>query len=396
MNTIKSSVHLLRTLAELSTVSALWPALDEELSFRSERLGLRDCEDALARAEEVVVYGAGDFARSVLDAWNDRSVPVRYLVDTNKNKWGSVWQGYPVKSPEEIRQASARTLVVVACMDVVGISTLLEKIGVPFVYAERDGTVGALPGHLIARSRAECERVAAGLADDRSRFVFLSVLLARMFQEFNFPMRGNLFTDRCASYPQYFPEDLFLVQEGECFVDCGVFDGDSLTSFAIEAWRRGVRNWSALGFEADGENAERARYNLAARGLSDIPIECTAIGTGEENIGSLHLHNCRGEVIEGSSTSSALDRALEGHRPTLIKMDIEGAEIPALIGACGVIKRERPKLAVCTYHSTAELFQIPLFLMDNHPFYNVFMRHHKAGSLWETVCYAVPKEGRAK
>jgi hypothetical protein len=219
---------------------------------------LRDCEDALARAEEVVVYGAGDFARSVLDAWNDRSVPVRYLVDTNKNKWGSVWQGYPVKSPEEIRQASARTLVVVACMDVVGISTLLEKIGVPFVYAERDGTVGALPGHLIARSRAECERVAAGLADDRSRFVFLSVLLARMFQEFNFPMRGNLFTDRCASYPQYFPEDLFLVQEGEYFVDCGVFDGDSLTSFAIEAWRRGVRNWSALGFEADGENAERA------------------------------------------------------------------------------------------------------------------------------------------
>jgi hypothetical protein len=64
MNTIKSSVHLLRTLAELSTVSALWPALDEEISFRSERLGLRDCEDALARAEEVVVYGAGDFARS--------------------------------------------------------------------------------------------------------------------------------------------------------------------------------------------------------------------------------------------------------------------------------------------------------------------------------------------
>ncbi|WP_067552969.1 FkbM family methyltransferase [Oceanibaculum pacificum] len=382
---------LFRPLASLRDMRGLWPLVDTAIAARAAEFAGRSAAEALAAASGVVLYGAGDFARAVLDAWRDQAVPVRYLVDGNAGKWGSDWQGHPVVSPDKLAADGSRPLVVVAAMDTRGIGPRLEALGVPCLFAERDGSVGFLPGSLLARRRQACDAVFDSLADDRSRFAFLSVVLARLFQDFHFPMRGNLFTDRCATYPQYFPDDILRLGEGECFIDCGAFDGDSLTGFAAEAGRLGLSTWSALGIEADPANAARARANLAALGLGDIAIHEAILGTGREGVGSLHLHNCQGGRIEGSEHSTALDDILADRRPTFIKMDIEGAELPALAGARATIARHRPKLAICTYHTTADLIEIPLFLADNFPFYDLYLRHHRGGSLWETVCYALPR-----
>ncbi len=47
-----------------------------------------------------------------------------------------------------------------------------------------------------------------------------------------------------------------------------------------------------------------------------------------------------------------------------IKLDTEGAEKEILIGARDSIKKFKPKLAICLYHSTADFFEIPILINE--------------------------------
>jgi hypothetical protein len=70
-------------------------------------------------------------------------------------------------------------------------------------------------------------------------------------------------------------------------------------------------------------------------------------------------------------------------------MDIEGAEPNALRGAAGIIRAQRPKLAICVYHDFRHLWEIPLYVKSLNPGYKLYLRHHTPLE-YETVCYAVP------
>jgi FkbM family methyltransferase len=74
-------------------------------------------------------------------------------------------------------------------------------------------------------------------------------------------------------------------------------------------------------------------------------------------------------------------------RVDFIKMDIEGAELPALKGAVRTLQRFRPKLAICVYHNLMDLFEIPEFILSLGLGYRLFLRHFTIHSE-ETVLFA--------
>lgn len=385
---IESNLGLFKELACLSNISAFWELVDDEI-FKRKNAFNQSAEQLLHSASDIVVYGAGYFAQSVLSCWKDRNLPIRYLVDGDPKKQGVNCYNYSVFSPKILSEDQAKPLVVIAVMDSSFLIDNLEFAGATYLFAERDGTVNYLPGHYLLRHREDCEKLYSLLADEFSRFVFLSVVIARIFQDFRFPMIGNIFTDRCSSYPQYFPRDLPPLKNGEHYLDCGVFDGDSLVCFALEAARLGIKKWEALGIEGDSNNIARARQNLINLRLNNISIINGILGSGQEKVCDLQLHNCSGGTIESDKNTTALDDIIGNFEPTFVKMDIEGAEKPALIGGRQAILKFQPRLAICIYHSTAELIDIPLFINKNFPSYKLYLRHHRAGSLWETVCYSI-------
>lgn len=75
--------------------------------------------------------------------------------------------------------------------------------------------------------------------------------------------------------------------------------------------------------------------------------------------------------------------------PSLIKMDIEGAEIAALQGAKNVIDKFKPTFAVSVYHDPEHILAAYELLKDQYPKYKFFMRHYSEGFA-ETVLFAVP------
>lgn len=87
----------------------------------------------------------------------------------------------------------------------------------------------------------------------------------------------------------------------------------------------------------------------------------------------------------------SIDDYIGEEKCNFIKMDIEGAEFPALLGAINLIRRERPILAISIYHSLEDLWKIPQYLMSELDNYRYCVRHHSL-IFSETVLYGIPNE----
>lgn len=73
---------------------------------------------------------------------------------------------------------------------------------------------------------------------------------------------------------------------------------------------------------------------------------------------------------------------------TFIKMDIEGSEKEAILGARRIITEYKPKLAICIYHKVEDFWEIPLLIKALNPDYNIYIRNYE-DRIDETICYAV-------
>lgn len=100
----------------------------------------------------------------------------------------------------------------------------------------------------------------------------------------------------------------------------------------------------------------------------------------------------RGGETLGTSTqvrAAAIDDLVRDNPPTLITMDIEGAEYEAIVGAQRTIRDHRPIVAVSAYHRRDDLPKKTTLLQEMDCGYRFFVRLHQAVAV-DVVLYAVP------
>ena len=182
--------------------------------------------------------------------------------------------------------------------------------------------------------------------------------------------------------------DVFTANEGETVLDVGACDG--ATSVQFLEWG-GDKIRRVYAFEFDPLNLERCRENI--KGFAD---KITLIEKGAwdkddvmyidtETVGSGLSH------VSGSGKFrvqlSSIDNVMKDEPVTFIKMDIEGAELKALIGAKNTIIKNRPRLAISIYHKPEDICEIPEYILSLVPEYKFYMRHYSSSSA-ETILYA--------
>ena len=96
------------------------------------------------------------------------------------------------------------------------------------------------------------------------------------------------------------------------------------------------------------------------------------------------------EASFNQTDSTSLDNYVSSNSITkvdFIKMDIEGAETDAIIGAKKILKKYKPKLAISIYHKPDDFWSIPLLIKDINTDYKFMFAHHSPIQ-WESVIYA--------
>ena len=76
----------------------------------------------------------------------------------------------------------------------------------------------------------------------------------------------------------------------------------------------------------------------------------------------------------------------------MIKMDIEGSEYNALIGAKNHIINDNPILLISVYHNNEDLWKLPKLIYEYNNNYNFYLRYYGNNIFpTEIVLFATPK-----
>ena len=181
-----------------------------------------------------------------------------------------------------------------------------------------------------------------------------------------------------------------MTQKNMTFLDCGAYDGDTVFGFIDFLRHNNISSYKkCYALEPDPKNYEK----LCSNTKHYENIECLCIGVSdkkdtlffdEKSTVSSSISDCGSTKIDVDS----IDNVLNGAEVSYIKMDIEGAEFSALLGARETILKHRPQIAVCVYHKEDDLVRIPEYLLSLHPDYKLYLRNYAPAGV-ETVLYAI-------
>jgi FkbM family methyltransferase len=385
----------------VSEGSPLTALLDRDL--RSWRSGLDEryavLDEVLAGRRNAVVYPAARMGRQAATGLTAMGARVVAFGDRDTARQGALIDGLKVLSPAEIASEHAGDVILVAssmfdsqiredlhvrgCESVVPVGYL--NLRLPEVFPARE-YAGAQAAVADPSNRGAIEQAFALLADAESRRVFEGKL------EFYLSLDKERLDDIRSPETIYFDPTVYELGADEVVVDGGAYVGDTLRSF-LE--RTGGRFCSYVAFEPDVEThmvlagvaaTDPGRITAVQAGLGRRSSDRRLLSTAGADSRVLGDDEPGGETVP----VVALDEYFKGRRaPSLIKMDIEGSEADALLGAQRLIADASPTLAVSAYHFPTDLWEVPLLVDRLLPRSRLFLRHYSR-EVDDTVCYAVP------
>lgn len=336
------------------------------------------------------LFGAGAIGRSLVWHFRQKGLQPAGFVDNNPSLQGAVVENLPVISLSDYAAKQPDGLLVLALSK--GIREVREQ-------CIARGLGDRLTSHLYCRAAlGVCpygQRMRAKEIEENADAVkALSIWDDTASREkFRQLVRFQLLFDDTDLPPaepgHYFSHAYIPKQYWASVVDAGAFDGDTLRDFLIAsdnlfdayyAFEPDPVNFQKLALSVPAGDNRIRLYNL---GLAAQPGSAYMRGFGT-------LLSNIGDGGETETRLDSLDNVLGNSRVTLIKVDIEGYEPYALVGAIKTINRDHPALALSLYHQVDHLWSLPLWVRDLNLGYRLRIGCH--GDLYsEAVCYAVPE-----
>jgi FkbM family methyltransferase len=219
---------------------------------------------------------------------------------------------------------------------------------------------------------------------------FLHFILYKMnLNKINFPIEfyftlGGILTDFIIKQYEYNKNGTIIKAElDDIVIDAGGCWGDTALFFANEVGENG----KVFSFEFIPGNIEIFEKNVLLNQKLNCVIELIKNPLWKDSATKMYYKDNgpgsrvtleKFKEMNGECNTLSIDDlvAQKGiNKIDFIKMDIEGAETNALIGATNTIKSFRPKLAIALYHSVEDFERIPIFIKSIVPDYEFYFSH---------------------
>ncbi|MCD2173839.1 FkbM family methyltransferase [Rhizobium sp. C4] len=353
--------------------------------------------------QPLALYGAGDLGRLARDHLRYLEIPIAAVIDRNAAAIASDpgWTGIPIMHPDKVDPTFKREAMLAVSIATSPFAPLQASLRaaswndvVPYYdIAESFRDRHPLSNGWIADPFSSADvsalgDVLDGWADHLSRAHHLQFLAwRRLRQEWTFGDAPVMLGDRF-----FIPEILSVLRNDEHYVDAGAHFGHVARRFIEE---REGQFTAVTAIEPDAQSLGVLRQTIAA-----LPAQWAAKVAALDAVLDFSpqrraFHAGLGYASQIASTGKATRKTTTidalALNPTILKLHLEGHELPALKGAATTLASCRPIVTATVYHNADGLYATARWMMqtlDNYRF--LFRLHSWCGT--GAVIYAIPAE----
>ena len=192
------------------------------------------------------------------------------------------------------------------------------------------------------------------------------------------------------NYKHYFDLDVIPNCDNQVFVDVGAYIGDTtldyikiynnykkiycyeITNYTMAILKNNLGEYKNIVYKNKAVSCENSIMYLKNSLVNSSANQVD--NNGEIEIETVSLDN---DILE---------------KIDMIKMDIEGSEYNALIGAKNHIINDNPILLISVYHNNEDLWKLPKLIYEYNSNYNFYLRYYGNNIFpTEIVLFATPK-----
>jgi FkbM family methyltransferase len=350
---------------------------------------------------QCVIFGAGSMGQRALSALHSIGIHPLSFSDNNPSMWGKSVDGIPVLSPEDAAECfGEQALFFIAIRNEnhwyretfdqllrLGCAHISSSEPIAWRFPDKfpPFLLYNLPHNLYAHAE-DVVHASRLWADEESIAEYVAQIQLRAFGD-----PSGL--SQPAMDESYILPGVFQLGPGDVFLDCGAYDGDTIRNLidkkiqfdrieAVEADTRSFARLADFVSTLEPEVTNRIRLHQCAVGAHRGPARFDDTGGVDSKVSD------EGRIL---IDMVPIDVMFASKRVSMIKMDIEGGEYDALVGARHVIQRDRPILAICVYHSQEDIWRLPLLIRSLCPEHRMYLKAYRGDGI-QTVVYAVPPE----
>ncbi len=323
----------------------------------------------------VYIYGMGDGCEKLLRAFEQEKIVCSGIFVSDGFKRDKVFHGFRLMSMSELERTGRQFAA--ACAFGTDLPEVMERIDALakrhlLVFPETAVIGSEFFSKQKLLSRADDIIKVYELLEDRaSRSVFVNILKFRITGDISY----------LSEYSE--PDEVYRLLDigsDEVYADLGAYNGDTVESFLRFT---GGRYRHIYAVEPSRRNFSKCVKKCLP--LDNITLINAAVsdrdGTAVFSDGAGRQQTLSANGIQAAIRS--LDSILGDTECTFIKYDVEGEDIPALLGSRKVIESCCPKLRTGIYHRPYDILDIPLLLHEMQPKYKLYMRRPRYYPAWD-------------
>lgn len=332
-------------------------------------------------SKPVVIYGMGNGAEKIIAVLKEYGVSVADIFASDEFVRGHSFLGYKVLKYSDICEKYNDFNIVLAFAT--HLPDMLEKIkkmnAEHSVFAPDVPVAGngIFTRKFFEENREKFEFVYNRLADEESKTVYENIINFKISGKVSY-LYNSTEPDKNSIY-----KDILKLDSNETIVDMGAYDGDTIREFT--AYTNGKYN-HIYALEPDEKNFKKLVKNT--QNMQGISLHNMGAWSKYDTLSFSKKAGRNSKLsAEGLPVSVTDIDSLINDKITLLKMDIEGAELHALTGCKNTIKKYAPKLYVCAYHRNEDMFALPMKILAYNNNYKIYFRHSPYIPAWESNFY---------
>ena len=339
----------------------------------------------------IVVYGMGNGADKLIERFKKYNIEISDFFASDGFVRGHLFHGKRVKSFSEIKVEYENFVIILSfASNKPDVIEMLKDMSENYEMY--------IPDMPIANTEEYFDK-------DFYNEHYTEILAARdvLFDDLSKDLFDAVVSYKLSAKPEYLfkytstRDELYSVlpcETIESYVDVGAYRGDTLAE-AIHYFKK-MKNATAIepdpktfkklvSFVETIENVKVCVHNAAAWSF-DGEGEFSESGNRNSTVNATasFVHNDR--VVPFIK----LDSVVKG-TPDFIKYDVEGAEMEALLGSAGLIRKHHPSLLVSLYHRSCDIFSIINYLKNEYTGYRFYLRRLPCLPAWELDLIMIPE-----